>query len=112
MIKSLNGKNYITVSHFNGSPYISPGSQSAGMVRYNPNMQNMEVYDGNSWQTLSGYADIGLSGDAEMAIEWAQKKMLEEAKLEELCKQFPTLEKAKANFDMILAMVKHENIKT
>ena len=34
------------------TPYISPGAQSAGMLRYNTGTHKTEVYDGNGWQQL------------------------------------------------------------
>jgi hypothetical protein len=82
-------------------PYISPGSAGAGMVRWNPNMNCLEINDGSMWKTLNvDYTMISLTPSAEAAIHWAQKKMNEERDLEELCKRFPGLEKARNNFEM------------
>ena len=42
----------------------------------------MEVFDGNMWQQWSNsMANIGLTPDAERILDWAQKKMFEEAEL-------------------------------
>jgi hypothetical protein len=51
MIKGINSSSrYITVSGgANSGPYISPGAAGAGMLRWNPNINQMEVNDGNSW---------------------------------------------------------------
>ena len=108
MIKYINGKNHVLVSHYAGTPYISPGAQSAGMLRWNSNTNAVEVYDGVSWQSFNSGADISLSGSAEMAIEWAQKKMLEEKKLDELCKKYPGLAKARSNYETFLRLVESE----
>lgn len=108
MIKFINGKNFVNVSHYAGNPYISPGAQSAGMIRYNVQNQSMEVYDGNGWQMLNAGADIGLTADAEAAIQWAKQKMVEEQRIDELCKKYPGLAKAKQNFDTFLRMVESE----
>jgi hypothetical protein len=84
MIKGINSSSrYITVS--GGSPsntYISPGSVGAGMIRWNPNMNCMEVNDGNMWKTLDmSYASVELTSDAESLLEWARKKRDKETTL-------------------------------
>jgi hypothetical protein len=103
MIRTLNANGrYVQV---NGgtpiTPYISPGSVGAGMIRWNPNMNVMEVNDGNMWKPFNtDYTTVGLTPHAESILDWAQKKMNEERDLEELCKRFPGLEKARNNFEM------------
>ena len=89
MIKGINsGSNYIAVT--GGSPpsvYISPGSVGAGMMRWNPNMDCMEVNDGNSWKAIGmGYAKVELTPDAVSLLDWARQKRDEEAKLKEIAK--------------------------
>jgi hypothetical protein len=84
MIKGINSSSrYITVS--GGSPsntYISPVSVGAGMIRWNPNMNCMEVNDGNMWKTLDmSYASVELTSDAESLLEWARKKRDKETTL-------------------------------
>ena len=77
MIKGINSSSrYITVSGGSAStPYISPGSAGAGMLRWNPNMNQMEVNDGNSWLGISmNYASIELTPETESLLEWARKK--------------------------------------
>ena len=81
MIKGINSSNrYISVS--GGSPtapYISPGAAGAGMVRWNPNMNQMEVNDGNSWIGINmNYASIELTPETESLLEWARMKRDEE----------------------------------
>jgi hypothetical protein len=89
MIKGLMGGRGIVVN--NGTPssiYISPGAQSSGMMRYNPNMNNVEVYDGLSWQTLTtNYPNVELSYDVIEVINWASEKMKHEKKIKELAEQ-------------------------
>jgi hypothetical protein len=67
-------------------PYISPGGQSAGLVRYNTSSNNLEVYDGLAWQALSnnGSTYISLNQESQNAIEWVHKKMQEERELQKL----------------------------
>jgi hypothetical protein len=98
MIKSINGGTGITV--MGGSPtttYISPGAQSAGMLRYNPNSGNIEVYDGIAWLTLStGYANIELSSDVQAVVQWAREKMIREKMLKSLAERSPAVADAVA----------------
>ena len=81
MIKGINSSSrYITINGGSPStPYISPGAAGAGMIRWNPNMNHLEVNDGNTWIQLNmNYASIELSSDAESLLEWARKKKNEE----------------------------------
>lgn len=111
MIKNLSGLGHITVTGGQSLyPYVSPGANGAGMVRYNSNMQQFEINDGNSWLTVNGaYPSIGLSGQAESAINWALVKMSEEHRIAELAKQYPAIKDLQEKLDMILALVKEED---
>jgi hypothetical protein len=98
------------------NPYISPGGQGAGMVRYNTNMNYMEVYDGISWKEISSYANIGLTPDAELLLDWARKKRDEEIELESLAKDHPAinialdnLKKAKIQLDATIILSKEHD---
>jgi hypothetical protein len=69
------------------NPYISPGSAGAGMIRWNPNMNTMEVNDGNMWKIIDmGYASVGLTPEAESLLDWARNKRDEEMVWESLAK--------------------------
>lgn len=100
---------YIYVSGgFNSNPYISPGAASAGMVRYHN--QELQVYDGISWLTLSQpQATIGLSGEAESAIKWAAQKAAEEKELKILMEKHPGLKAAYEQFELMRILVTEEN---
>lgn len=103
MIRQISGGGrYMTVSGGSPSyPYIPSGITGAGMLRWNSNMNTMEVNDGNMWKTINmDYTTVQMSPAAESAIDWALKKMNEERDLDELCKRFPGLEKARNNFEM------------
>lgn len=111
MIKNITSSSrwlYVSGGSTSG-PYISPGSSGAGMLRYNPNTQDMEVNDGNSWLTIpSGYASVEMSPEAESLLNWAQRKRDEEERLEAMMEKYPTLKKAKENFDIVLNLVKDD----
>lgn len=110
MIKGINGGRYIQVMNgFTSDPYISPGSVGAGMMRWNPNMNCMEVSDGNIWKQLGmSMPTLDLTPEATELLDWAKKKMAEEKKIDELCKKFPGLDKARANYETFLAMVESQ----
>lgn len=99
-------------------PYINSGQQSAGMLRYNTSSQNVEVYDGSSWQQLdSGYVSVGLSGEAESLLDWARQERNRQAMREQLIKDNPALQKAweavkraEDNFDILSKFVENDDV--
>ena len=96
MIKSIHSSSpFLTVSGGNpGSTYIGNYSNAPGVgnMRYNPNSQNIEVYDGSTWIILSAHhTNINLSDEAVSLLQWAKKKMLEEAERNELAKINPAI---------------------
>jgi hypothetical protein len=97
MIKSIHSSSpFITVSGGNpGSTYIGNYSNNApgvGNMRYNPNSQNIEVYDGSTWIILSAHhANVNLSDETVSLLQWVKKKMLEEAERNELAKTNPAI---------------------
>jgi hypothetical protein len=110
MIKGITGGKYISVSGgYASDPYISPGSSGAGMLRWNSNMNCLEVNDGVTWKQFStAFPTIDLTPEATELLDWARKKMLEERRIDELCKKYPGLDKARANYETFLAMVESE----
>lgn len=96
MIKTVNGMGrYMIVN--GGMPattYInnSSGYMSVGDLRYNVSIQRLEVYDGNMWVELNtSHASVGLTPDAEIAIDWAKRKLNEELALEQKAKDNPAI---------------------
>lgn len=113
MIKTINGSSrYMMVNGgFPATTYINQysGAMNVGDLRYNVSIQRLEVYDGNTWIELNtSHASVGLTPDAENAIDWARKKMDEERRIDELCEKFPGLKKAKDNYEVVLNLVKDE----
>ena len=79
------GRHMYVHGGYSNSPYVNMSNPSAGMMRWNGNSNNMEVYDGSTWMTLSGsVATVGMNPAAESAIDWAMKKMAEESAMKEL----------------------------
>lgn len=104
MIKNILGGPGINVSSGYGTPYISPGAQSAGMTRYNTSTQNLEVYDGNAWLTMTNDTSVSLDTSTMEVISWARKKMLEEQQLEQLMKRHPGLRDTYEKFEIMKAL--------
>ena len=111
MIKQLTGVRGITVVGGNSSyPYVNMSNSSAGMVRYNGNNQNFEVYDGSSWITFSGnYTTIELDTDARALIEWVRAKRAEEEYLNKQAESNPAIKdliNQRNDIDSKITMVK------
>ena len=89
----MNTRIYSAGSHItvdsSSVPYISSSTPSAGLVRYCGN--EMQVYDGAAWLTVTSSVNIALTGVAVEAIEWAHKKMLEEAEARRMAEQYPAV---------------------
>ena len=88
MIKCVTSSSpHIYAAGASSLPYVSYNSSNPaqGMLRINGS--DMEVFDGNNWTKIYlNNADIGLSGTANSAIDWAIKKMEEEKVWQELAK--------------------------
>jgi hypothetical protein len=120
MIKNItSNSSLINVNCYQGNnPYISPGAQSAGMVRYNTSMQRTEVYDGNNWQELGGgYASIDLAPHVQSAINWVMAQMAKESEMKSLAAKHASVahalenvEQAKRELELIYQLTKdHTN---
>lgn len=118
MIQGINssGRYLVVTGGTAPSNYISPGSVGAGMMRYNPNMNCIEVNDGSMWKQLGmSYATVELSPDAESILEWARTQRTLEMNRKTLIKNNPALQKAyeaiqraEANFDILSKFVEND----
>ena len=120
MIKGISASGrYVTVT--NGSPnnpYISPGAVGAGMLRWNPNMNSMEINDGNNWRQLDmNYSNIGLTSEAESLLDWAKEQRIRQQQYEVMAKDHPAIKnaldvfkRAEQQLDLVYKLSKeHEN---
>ena len=87
MINNLTSSSTHLVTSSFSTPYVGNNGQSAGNVRFNTTLQQMEVFDGSMWQAISQNVTVGLSWDADNAIRWAQEKMSEEIELKKLAEE-------------------------
>ena len=110
MIKNLLAGGHIIVNGgYHNYPYISPANGS-GMVRWNANSNQLEVNDGAVWRPLSAIdTTIGLSPDAESAINWAIQRQREEADLEARMQRHPGLRETWEKFKVMDALTREED---
>lgn len=87
-------------------PYVSTNYASAGMMRCVNGI--IEVYNGVGWESIRlNWVDV-LSVDARDTLEWANKKMMEEQSLDQLCERYPALKSARDNFNVVRVLVESE----
>lgn len=96
MLKTINGtgRHMMVNGGMPATTYINQysGAMNVGDLRYNVSIQRLEVYDGSSWIELNtSHASVGLTPDAERAIDWAIRKQREDADLESLAKSNETI---------------------
>jgi hypothetical protein len=85
---TVTGKYMVANGGYSSSPYINMSNASAGMVRYNGSTNNLEIYDGSTWYTMSStVASVGLNPEAESLLDWARQKRDEELKWQKLAEE-------------------------
>ena len=114
MINNVNTGNtggYLYANQSGSHPYVSPNSNNPmqGMVRLNGG--TLEVFDGSSWIMITSYAEIHLSSTAISALDWANRKMIEEAKFRSLADKsvavadaLATYEKAREQLNVVMTL--------
>lgn len=110
MIKNLTStSSYLQVQNgYNNVPPISPGAQSAGILRYNGNNNSIEVYNGMAWYPIDTHAVVNLSEAAYEALKWTEQKMREEAQLKSLMARHPGLKDLNDKFEMMRVLCQQE----
>ena len=80
----------------------------------------LSCWIGSNWSPIVGsYASIGLTGEAEVLLDWAREQRAKEQKREELIRNNPALKnayeaikRAEANFDIIEKFVENDHDKS
>lgn len=118
MIKNISaGKNIAVNGGIVSSLYFGSSGVGAGNMRYNPNSQNIEVFDGNVWQQMpSAYTTIELTNEVNDLLDWARKKRDEEMNWQNLAENnkavkiaLDNLEEARRQLEITTKLVKeHE----
>lgn len=85
-----------------------PGPYHSGHVMWDGGEQKFRVMDGNgnSQEMYGGQAFITMGSDWQSIKSWVYKKMAEEADLKRLCAEYPNLEQARQEFDILYRLVK------
>ena len=111
MIKNLTSNSSLIYVSSNSSsgPYVNMSNPSAGMMRYNGNTYNVEVYDGSTWMQINTSASIGVDSRLDTVVTWAVKKIAEEREELELRKH-PLAKDAYETYQTTLELVKKHNI--
>lgn len=110
MIKSISaGPGLAVAGGSTSQPYVNMNNASAGMVRYNGNNSNFEVYDGSSWMTMySTVATVTLDYDVQTILNWARDKMQEDLRLKELAQRHPGIADLQQKLDIMIALVQQQ----
>jgi acetylornithine/succinyldiaminopimelate/putrescine aminotransferase len=71
-------------------------------VRFNPNTQNLEVFDGgsNTWFPIVGsQAVVSLGHEVEESVKWARKQMLKEQEWKKIAENNQAVKAALEHFE-------------
>ena len=84
---------YVAVTGGPSSNYVNnTGLMSVGQLQFNTHSQQLEVYNGISWQPLNqGTYYVGLNPRAEDILDWAAKKMEQEQEARAMAEQYPAV---------------------
>ena len=104
MIRGLMNGNTGGYLHVDGGhqpvPYINTNHNIPlqGVLRWMGN--SIEVFDGTTWQYFGGsMPSVHLSQTAIDALDWCQRKMIEEAKIRQLAEKSVTVADALARYE-------------
>jgi hypothetical protein len=107
MTQIYSGNHIYAIEQGSGSnPYVPPDNKEknwAGDIRYNRNSTSgLDVYDGSCWIPIQQKSySLSLSPEVQKTVDWAQKKMAEEAELKSLMDQHPGLHDAWERFEVM-----------
>lgn len=110
MIKNIHSRtDHIQIGNgYSTVPPMSPGAQSAGMLRWNTSSNSIEVYNGVAWFSVDTTTDIFLSPVAQQALDWSIKKMEEDSRLQSLMARHPGLKDINDKFEMMKILCQEE----
>jgi hypothetical protein len=80
-----------------------------GQVRWNGSSKCFEVSDNyNGWMRIDNTIQLTNDPQTSEVLEWAQKKMEYERKLEKLIDKYPAVKDAKEKLDIIMKLVQND----
>jgi len=83
---------------------------SSGSVYWDGSLRKYKIIDGNGNSTVvpTTHSIVQLDDRTKAVLDWAAKKMQEEAKLNDLCEKHPGLKETRERFEIMLALVKQD----
>ncbi|SRR6056297_883707 len=111
MINPISNSEYIDIINHSYTIYNpaapNTGREVDGDLRLSNG--NLEVYSAGAWTMIGDSSfEVALTHRGNTVLQWAEQKMHEEQKLEELCKKYPSLKEAKDKYEMIKALVEND----
>jgi hypothetical protein len=82
-------------------PNINNSTPAAGMLRYNSNVQQIEVTDGMGWLPISTTPSISLSPEVEELIRWAKQHRAEVEAEKKLRENHPAIKNAWEQYQVV-----------
>jgi hypothetical protein len=76
-----------------------------GAVQWNGNTKCFEVSNGTSWTRIDNTVQVQHSADLQKIIAWANIKMSEEEKMQNLRSKYPALDEAYNHLELIKSLV-------
>ena len=115
MIKTIMAGQYINIQNsYTSTPYISPGATAAGMMRWNPNMQCIEINDGAVWQQYTmANPTIELNTEARELLEFVKKQRDRQRLADQnpaLGKALEAINRAEDNFDILARVASGQSV--
>jgi len=83
-----------------------------GAVQWNGATKNFEVSNGGGWIRIDNNVQVQHSADLQKIIAWANIKMAEEEKMQNLRSKYPALDEAYNHLELIKTLVTAEPEKT
>lgn len=75
-----------------------PSGVPAGQLKFNTVTQQLEVFDGYSFQAINASVTLGLTQQATAVLDWARKRMEEETQIRRACETNSTVADAYAAY--------------
>lgn len=90
------------------NPHFSLPMFSGNLV-YNNNTKMIDIVDlttgaRQSYNLFSSASSVALTPETKTVIEWARKKMHEEAEIDKILEEHPNLKELKENYDIALKL--------
>jgi nitrogenase molybdenum-iron protein alpha/beta subunit len=82
-----------------------------GQVQWNGLTKRLEVNTGTTWMPIDNTVNLTTDSTVAETLKWAKEKMREEREFERLALEYPALDNARKQLEMIKVLVKSEEIK-